>query len=86
MLNKILAACGYARPDDVVDFVMTGVAVAPFVVGLGCGFDEAFGLLLVLLVAAFAVFPWSHSREEVRLREEEARAAYLRRLTGKDPK
>ena len=37
MLAKFLAACGYPKPDDIVDFVMTGVAVAPIVVGLGCG-------------------------------------------------
>lgn len=84
MLTRILAACGYPKPDDIVDFVMTGVAVAPIVVGFGTGLDEAFGLLLVMLAAAFAVFPWSHAREQVRLREEEDRAAYLRKLTGKD--
>jgi hypothetical protein len=84
MLARILAACGYPKPDDIVDFVMTGVAVAPMVVGFGTGFDEAFGLLLVMLGVAFVVFPWSQSREEARLREEQDRAAYLRKLTGKD--
>ncbi|MBI5898421.1 MAG: hypothetical protein HZB40_04270 [Rhodocyclales bacterium] len=84
MLAKFLAACGYAKPDDIVDFVMTGVAVAPIVVGFGSGFEDAFGLLLVMLPAALMVFPWSRSREEIRLREEEDRAALLRQLTGKD--
>ena len=37
-----------------------------------------------MLAAVFLVFPWSSSREEARLREEQDRAAYLRRLTGKD--
>jgi hypothetical protein len=54
------------------------------VVGFGTGFDEAFGLLLVMLGVAFVVFPWSQSREEARLREERDRTAYLRKLTGKD--
>lgn len=42
MLAKFLAACGYPKPDDIVDFVMTGVAVAPIVVGLGCGLEAGF--------------------------------------------
>ena len=84
MLEKILTACGYAKPDDIVDFVMTGVAVAPVVVGVGSGLEDAFGPLLAMLAAVLLVFPWSWSREEARLRREEDRAAYLRQLMGKD--
>lgn len=84
MLAKFLAAHGYAKPDDIVDFVMTGVAVAPIVVGLGCGLEAGFMVLLVMLPPMFLVFPWSWSREEIRQREAEEHAAYLRKLTGKD--
>jgi len=84
MLAKFLAACGYSKPDDIVDFVMTGVAVTPIVVGLGCGLEAGFLVLLVMLPLMFLVFPWSQSREEIRQREAEEHAAYLRRLTGRD--
>lgn len=88
MLAKILAACGYRSPDDLADFLMTGTAIAPLVVFLGCGFDEAFGVLLVMLLAILAMIPWLHVRGETQRREQQARAEaqadYLRQITGKD--
>lgn len=84
MLAKFLVVCGYSKPEEIVDLVMTGVAVVPIVVGLGCDLEAGFMVLLVMLPLMFLVFPWSHSREEIRQREAEEHAAYLRRLTGKD--
>lgn len=84
MLAKLFARCGYRKPADLADFVMTGVAVAPLVVFLGTGFEEAFLVLLVMLVGVFAVFPWLHARDEVEQEQEEARLAYLKRVIGKD--
>ncbi len=88
MMSRLLARCGYRNPDDLADFLMTGVAVVPLVVFLGCGFDEAFGLLLLMLLTVLGTIPWVHAQGEVRRREEEAQAAaqaaYLRQITGKD--
>ena len=88
MWLKLLASCGYRNPDELADFLMTGVAVLPLVVFFGCGFEEAFGVMLVMLVAAIALSPWLHARSEALRRDEEARAeaqaAYLRQITGKD--
>lgn len=86
MFARIFAACGYAKPDDLVDFLMTGVAVAPVVVFLGCGFDEAFLVMLALLGPAFFAFPWAHARDEIRRRQEAEREALLRRITGQHRK
>jgi hypothetical protein len=82
MFARIFAACGYAKPDDLIDFLMTGVAVAPVVVLLGCGFDEAFLVMLALLGPVFFVFPWIHARDDIRRRQEAEREALLRRITG----
>ena len=88
MPTKLLRRCGYRSPEDLVDFIMTGVAIAPMVVFLGCGFDEAFSVMLFMLLATIAVIPWLHVRSEAKRRDEEARAeaqaAYLRQITGKD--
>lgn len=88
MLARLLALCGYRKADELADFVMTGVAVVPLVVFLGTGIEEAFVVLLVMLVAMFAVFPWLHACDEVQREHEEAQAAaqaaYLRQITGKD--
>ncbi len=82
MLARIFAACGYSKPDDLVDFLMTGIAVAPVVVWLGCGFGEAFLVMLALLGPVFLVFPWIHAHDDIRRRQEEEREALLRRITG----
>ncbi len=88
MLARLLALCGYGKTEDLADFIMTGVAVVPLVVFLGSGIEQAFVLLLVMLVAMFAVFPWLHARGEVQREHEEAqaaaKAAYLRQITGQD--
>lgn len=88
MLFRLLAICGCRNPDDLTDFLMTGVAIVPLVVLLGTGFEEAFGVILVMLLALVATIPWLHARSEVQRREEEAqalaRASYLKQITGKD--
>ena len=88
MLRRLLASCGCRNPDDLTDFLMTGVAVVPLVVLLGTGFDEAIGVILIMLPAMVATIPWLHARSEAQRREEEAqalaRATYLKQVTGRD--
>lgn len=88
MMSRLLARCGYRNPDQLADFLMTGVAVVPLVVFLGCGFDEAFGSMLVMLLAVIATIPWLHARSETQRREAEAQAAaravFIKQITGKD--
>lgn len=84
MLARFLAACGYSSPDDLVDFLMTGVAVAPTVVFLGAGFGEAIAVMIACLVPALLVLPWLHARDSVKRRQEMERLASVRRLTGQD--
>ncbi|MBI5108949.1 MAG: hypothetical protein HZA62_09385 [Rhodocyclales bacterium] len=86
MLARFFAVCGYTKPDDLVDFLMTGVAVAPIVVFLGCGFDEAFLVMLALLGPVFFVFPWIHARDNIRRHQEAEREVLLRRITGQGRK
>ena len=84
MLARILAACGYRKPDDLSDFMMTGVAVLPIVAFFASGIGEAMVVMLLCLVPALMTFPWLHARDEIRRQEEEMRAAYLRQLTGRE--
>lgn len=86
MLARILAACGYSKPEDLVDFLMTGVAVAPIVVFLGSGIGEAIMVMIGCLLPAFVAFPWLYGREDIRRRKEADRIDSIRRLTGRDPK
>jgi hypothetical protein len=84
MLARLLAACGYRKPDDLSDFMMTGVAVLPIVAFFACGIGEAIMVMLLCLVPALMAFPWLHARDEIRRHEAEARAAYLRQITGRE--
>lgn len=88
MLLRLLAICGCRNPDELTDFLMTGIAVVPLVVFFGTGFEEAIGVILVMLLAIVVTIPWLHARSEAQRREEEAkalaRAIYLKQITGKD--
>lgn len=86
MLDRIFAACGYSKPDELIDCLMTGVAVTPIVVFLGCGFDEAFLVMLALLGPAFFVFPWIYAHHDIQRRQEAEREALLRQITGQGRK
>ena len=86
MLHRLLEFCGYAGPDDISDFMMTGAAVAPIVVFIGAGLGEAIIVTLLCLLPALVVLPWLSVRSEELARQEvareEARRESVRRLTG----
>ncbi len=83
MLARLFSACGYRKPDDLSDFMMTGVAILPIIAFFGCGIGEAIMVMLLCLVPTLIAFPWVHAKEETRRREEEAREAYLRQISGR---
>lgn len=84
MLARLFSACGYRKPDDLTDFLMTGLAIVPIVLFFGCGIGEAILSMSLCLIAALMAFPWVHAQDEIRQRQDEARAAYLRQLTGRE--
>lgn len=84
MFRRLLSYLGYRSPDDVVDFVMTGIAVAPIVVFLGNDIGNAILVLFSGLVLMLFVFPWAKCEEEARQAEEDAREELRRQISGKD--
>lgn len=84
MFQRLLAFLGYGSPDDIVDFVMTGIAVAPIVVFAGSDIENAILVLFLCLGPMLLVFPWAQAEHEARQAKEAARRALRRQITGKD--
>lgn len=84
MFQRLLAYLGYGSPDDIIDFVMTGVAVAPAVVFVGSNIENAIIVLVGGLIPMLLVFPWAKGKQETHEAAEAAREARRRSISGKD--
>lgn len=83
MFKRLLAYLGYGSPDDIVDFVMIGIAVAPIVVFLGSDIENAILVLFTGMLPMIIVFPWAKGEHDARQAREDARQALRRRISGK---
>lgn len=84
MFKRLLAYLGYGSPDDIVDFVMTGVAVAPIIVFLGSDIENAVLVLFSFMLPMLLVFPWAKGQDEARQAREDERETLRRRISGKE--
>lgn len=84
MLARFFALLGCRRPDQIMDFVMTGASALPVMFFLGGWEVEAAVTMMVGIIAIIFASVWTHALEEIEAAKDAARKELKRKITGGD--
>ena len=84
MLARLFALMGCRRPDQIMDFVMTGATTLPILFFLGGLEVEAAVTMMISILAIIFTSVWTHALEEIEAAKDAEREELRRKISGGD--
>lgn len=84
MLARVFALLGCRRPDQIMDFVMTGATALPIMFFLGGLETEAAVTMMFSIIAIIFASVWTHALEEIEAAKDAEREELRKKISGGD--